>query len=83
MKNCPYCKELKELFDKDGIEYENVDIHLDENKEESEKVFKVTKVDSVPIVKVGNQLVAPDVSFTSIEEAFEIVKSLLARVNHT
>ena len=79
MENCPYCKELKELYDKEGIEYENVDINLKENEEESNKVFKVTRVDSVPIVKVGNQLLAPDVSFTSIEEAFEITKMLLKR----
>jgi len=79
MENCPYCKELKELYDKEGIEYENVDINLQENEEESNKVFKVTGVDSVPIVKVGNQLLAPDVSFTSIEEAFEITKMLLKR----
>ena len=79
MENCPYCKELKDLYDKEGIEYENVDINLDENKEECAKVFKVTNVDSVPIVKVGNQLLAPDVSFTSIEEAFDITKMLLKR----
>lgn len=79
MENCPYCKELKDLYDKEGIEYEIVDINLEENEEESNKVFKVTGVDSVPIVKVGNQLLAPDVSFTSIEEAFEITKMLLKR----
>ena len=79
MENCPYCKELKDLYDKEGIEYENVDINLEDNEEESNKVFKVTGVDSVPIVKVGNQLLAPDVSFTSIEEAFEITKMLLKR----
>ena len=79
MENCPYCKELKDLYDKEGIEYENVDINLEENKEESDKVFKVTRVDSVPIVKVGNQLLAPDVSFTTIEDAFEITKMLLNR----
>jgi len=77
MENCPYCNELKGLLEKEGIEFEDVDINLDENKEEVDKVFKVTKVDSVPIAKVGNQLIAPDVSFTSIEEAFDIIKSLL------
>lgn len=84
MENCPYCKQLKDLYDKDGIEYENVDIRLEKNKEEADKVFKFTKVDSVPIVKIGNQLLAPDVSFTSIEEAFDITKMLIKRgVNPT
>jgi glutaredoxin len=77
MENCPYCNELKGLLENEGIEFEDVDINLDENKEEADKVFKVTNVDSVPIAKVGNQLIAPDVSFTSIEEAFDIIKSLL------
>ena len=80
MENCPYCKELKELYDKEGIKYENVDINLEENKEEIDKVFKVTNVESVPIVLVGKQLLAPDVSFTSILEAFDITKHLLNRL---
>jgi len=77
MENCPYCNELKGLLEKEGIEFENVDINLEENKEEVALVFKVSGVDSVPIASVGNQLVAPDVSFTSIVEAFDIIKNLL------
>lgn len=74
MKNCPYCKELKDLMDGEGLPYEDVDIHAPENNEEAEKVFEVSKCDSVPIVRVGNQLLAPDISFTSIKEAFEMTK---------
>lgn len=74
MENCPYCKELKDLLDAEGLNYEEVDIHKEENKEESDTVFKVTKVDSVPIVRVGNQLLAPEVSFFSIQEAFDLTK---------
>jgi glutaredoxin len=74
MENCPYCKELKGLLDEEGLSYEEVDIHAEENKEESDTVFKITKVDSVPIVRVGNQLLAPEVSFFSIKEAFDLTK---------
>jgi len=77
MEECPYCKELKDLCTKEGIKFEEVNIHSDKDKEEVDKVFELTKVDSVPIAKVGNQLIAPDVSFTSIEEAFDIIKTLL------
>ena len=78
MKNCPYCDELKELLTKENIEFTDVDINLPENKEEADMVFKITKVDSVPIVKVGKQLLAPDVSFTSIEDAFILTKQFMA-----
>lgn len=74
MKNCPYCTELKGLLDKEGLEYTDVDINLLENKEEADKVFEVTKSDSVPIARVGNQLLAPDISFSSIDDAFFLIK---------
>ena len=78
MKNCPYCEELKGLLKGENIEYKNVDINEPENKEEVDEVFGITKGDSVPIVKVGKQLLAPDVSFSSIEEAFELTKRFMA-----
>jgi glutaredoxin len=77
MENCPFCKELKDLLVEDGIKFTEVDINLPENEKESEKVFKITGVDSVPIVRVGTKLLAPDVSFTSIIECFELIKGLL------
>lgn len=76
MENCPYCTELKDLLTGEGIEFMEVDINKPENKEESDMIFKATDVDSVPIVRVGKNLLAPDVSFTSIEEAFELTKQL-------
>ena len=77
MNNCPYCEELKGLLNNEEIVFTDVDINLPENKEESDMVFKITKVDSVPIVKVGTQLLAPDISFTSIEECFELTKRFM------
>ena len=74
MEDCPYCTELKEMLDSEGLEYTDIDINDKDNKEEADKVFEVTKCDSVPIARVGNQLLAPDISFTSIEEAFELIK---------
>jgi glutaredoxin len=74
MTNCPYCKELKDLLIAESLPFDDVDITLPENKDEVEKVFEVSKCDSVPIVRVGNQLLAPDISFYSIKEAFEMVK---------
>jgi len=77
MQNCPYCEELKGLLKGEDIEFTEVDINDPANKEESDMVFKITKVDSVPIVKVGKQLLAPDVSFTSIKDAFDLTKRFM------
>lgn len=74
MENCPYCKELKGLLDKEKLDYIEVDINDEKNKEESDTVFKVSKCESVPIVRVGNQLLAPDISFFTIKEAFNLTK---------
>ena len=40
---CPYCDELKELFNKNDIKYTFVDVTLEENDAETEKVFKITR----------------------------------------
>ena len=77
MENCPYCTELKDLLTGEGIEFEDIDVGDPENKEEADMIFKATEVDSVPIVRVGKNLLAPDVSFTSIEEAFELTKQFM------
>ena len=75
---CPYCKELKELLTKEGIQFIDVDIDLPENQEEFNKIMEISGADEVPIVKVGTQLLVPNVSFQSIKEAAELTKKFLA-----
>ena len=74
---CPYCKELKELLTKDGIQFIDVDIEQPENQEEFNKIMEVANADEVPIVKVGKQILVPNVSFQSIKEAAELTKKFL------
>lgn len=74
---CPYCKELKELLTKDGIQFIDVDVDLPENQEEFNKIMEISGADEVPIVKVGTQLLVPNVSFKSIKEAAELTKKFL------
>lgn len=74
---CPYCNELKELLTKEGIEYRDVNVLLAENKVEYEQIYNKTQSDEVPIVKVGKQLLVPNVSFTSITEAADLTKKFL------
>lgn len=75
---CPYCKELKEILTKDGIQFIDVDIEQPENQEEFNKIMEIAKADEVPIVIVGNQILVPNVSFQSIKEAAELTKKFLA-----
>lgn len=77
MNNCPYCSELKELYDKENIEYRNVDIDLPENKEEVDKILEASKAEEVPIVRIEKQLFIPNVSFKTIVEAVELTKRFL------
>ena len=77
MSNCPYCTELKELYDKENIEYRNVDIDLLENKEEFDKILEASNAEEVPIVRVEKQLFIPNVSFKTIAEAVELTKRFL------
>ncbi len=77
-KECPYCTELKDILTTEGVEFKDVDISLPENTEEFNKIMEITKADEVPIVKVGKQLLIPNVSFKSIKEAAELTKKFLA-----
>lgn len=76
-EGCPYCAELKGLLQENNIEYQYVDIGLPQNQEEFNKIMEISKSDDVPIVRVGNQLLVPNVSFKSIKEAAELTKKFL------
>jgi len=77
-KDCPYCTELKEILTNEGVSFRDVDISLPENEEEFNKIVEISKAEEVPVVKIGNQLLIPNVSFQSIKEAAELTKKFLA-----
>jgi glutaredoxin 3 len=74
---CPYCTELKDLLIKEGIEFTEVNVNLPENQDEYNRLHEITKSDDVPVVKVGKQLLVPNISFKSIKEGFELTKKFL------
>lgn len=76
-EGCPYCDELKGMYDENNINYTFVDVTLKENKRESDKIFELTKEDSVPIVLVNKTILAPDSSFKSIKEAYDLTMKFL------
>ena len=77
IENCPYCTELKKILTEEGIKFIDVDVNLEENEAEYNQIHEITKSDEVPIVKVGKQLLVPNVSFSSIQEAAYLTKQFL------
>lgn len=75
--DCPYCAELKDILTKEGVEFVDVNVNLPENESEYNKLNEITKSDEVPIVKIGKQLLVPNVSFHSIREAADLTKKFL------
>ena len=80
-KDCPYCTELKEILTNEGVSFRDVDISLPENEEEFNKIVEVSKAEEVPVVKIGNQLLIPNVSFQSIKEASLLVMKFLNEIS--
>ena len=76
-KDCPYCTELKDILTTEGIEFKDVDVELPENQEEFNKIMEISKAEEVPIIKIGKQLLIPNVSFQSIKEAAELTVRFL------
>lgn len=74
---CPYCNKLMGMLDKEGIDYIDLNINNDKNNLYFEKIVKVTDEDSVPTIVVGTQIIAPNKSFSTIDQAFEIIKNLM------
>lgn len=74
---CPYCTELKDMLKNEGVEFVDVNVNLPENEAEYKKVSELTKSDDVPVVRVGKQLLVPNVSFRSIREAADLTKKFL------
>lgn len=74
---CKYCDKLKGLLDGEGIEYEVLDISDEKNHEIFEKLSNIGKSDSVPLITIGKHILAPNVSFHTIDQAFEIIKKLI------
>lgn len=74
---CPYCNELKTLLINEGIEFVDINVNLPENLNEFTKLSEITKSDEVPIVKVGVQLLVPNVSFKSITECIGLITNFI------
>jgi glutaredoxin len=53
---CPFCKQTREYLDKNKIEYH--EINVNEDSEAWQHIFSIVKVDVVPILELGNKVLA-------------------------
>jgi hypothetical protein len=77
IENCPYCMELKKILTNEGVKFTEIDVNKPENEEEFNKLYELTKCDDVPMIKVGRQVLIPEISFTTIQEAANLTKKFL------
>lgn len=77
IKECPFCKELKDLYIKNNIPFKEIDVDLPENEEEFNKVNSIAKSEYLPIVLVKKQILVPNKSFQNMQEAYELTKKFL------
>lgn len=52
---CIYCKLAKDFFDKNNVQYE--DINVAEDKKAREEIIKKTQQMGVPVIEIGDQFV--------------------------
>lgn len=74
---CHYCNDLKALLTNEKIEFIDINVNLPENEKEYNELSKVSNSNDVPIIRVLNKLLVPNVSFKSIPEAVELTKKFL------
>jgi glutaredoxin len=77
MEGCSYCKEMKEILEKNNVEYRYVDIDLPDNQDEVFKVFNVAQSERIPVIVANNSILIPDKSFETLEEAYDIIKRII------
>jgi len=75
-ENCPFCKKLTEGLDKLKITFEEIDVDSKDGEKEFLKLYKFTKSENIPIVIVDNQVLIPQISFNTIEEALISINKL-------
>ena len=80
-RRASFTDKIKGLFDKDGLDYIYVDIEDKKNNKEVDKIMEIGKTDSVPIILVNKTLLSPEVSFKTIQEAFDLTKKFLSEEN--
>lgn len=76
MEHCPYCTELMDGLDGLGFEYEKIDVDSKDGEKKFLKLYKVTHSENIPIIIIDNQVLVPEISFNTINEAISLIEKL-------
>jgi glutaredoxin len=87
MKGCPFCEQFKEMLTNEDIEYFDRDI--DVYKDEYDKFSQITNNELIPALliiegedkKYDSFLYAPDRDYNELNEAVDIIKNHIRRIN--
>ena len=77
MKGCPHCDNLKNKLKENNIEF--VEIDIDDNNLLYERFSKKVDNEFLPAILIGKTAYVPEKSFTTIDEAVELVKKHLIK----
>tara|TARA_R110002020_G_scaffold41145_1_gene121391 strand:- start:176 stop:580 length:405 start_codon:yes stop_codon:yes gene_type:complete len=72
-KNCPYCKAVKEEFNKNNIEFKNIDTVEQEDK--WREVVNLTGVPTVPTIEYNNEYFVPGRDYGSADQVVGMIKT--------
>jgi glutaredoxin len=75
MKGCPHCDNLKNKLKENNIEF--VELDIDDNNLLYERFSKKVDNEFLPAILIGKTAYVPERSFTTIDEAVELVKKHL------
>jgi len=78
-EECPFCEELKKMYDDNHISYHYIDINDEKNDKEVNKIMELGKSESVPIILVNKTILSPENSFNSIKEAYLLTNRFLSQ----
>jgi len=74
--DCPYCKDLQEKLSKLNLEFTNIDIDDDSNREHVTKLFDFVGEPVIPIIIYDKHVLIPNRSFQTIDQAIVLIQSL-------
>ena len=75
-KQCKYCTKLKNGLDDIGLKYIDIDVDNPENDNEVKKIYSLANEAVIPIITVQPNVLVPNRSFNTIDEALDLIKFL-------
>jgi len=75
--NCMYCKNVKEILTENKIEFKELDISLDENRDEWNRLTRLSGIGMTPTVTFWDQIWAPSRDFLDPKTLVERLKYFL------